>query len=569
MGKGNRTKNNQYQDAYAMSGTGAVKAKRQPQKKDRTATFVLIAIVALLVLSLALVVFSDSGIKARSTVIVSSDNYEVSGTVLAYYESLAYSNMFTQYYNLYYTYYFSGDSSSAYTMAQQAMSQYTLGDFFDSALASAKEILVLCEAAKDANITLDDDDLKAIEDTIASIGGEYTANFGNGVKEKDVRRALELQALAGKYYTTFSEDTYDAVTDDEIAKYIEENKENFYTVHALKYAVTLNADDYKDDEEGFEAAKALADTYLAKLEAATTADEFRTALVEYIVERDFDATALSKIAADVRPEAEGLAVIKEQVLENLIDVLVEGKEEADVLYEKGTLEEGIANVSDALESTCATALSALETAQSYVKETTDEAIKWLVSEETTVGATKSVDASDDTKYSRTVYMLTEALHLEDADTVNVGHLLVEARKASATEEELAAAKKKAEELLATYLAGETTKEAFEKLALENTADSGVFYDNVEEGDMVAEFNDWIFSEDRKEIGETAIVQTDYGYHVMYWNGKGETTSVVSAKNGIVSERYDAFLEEGQKSLVLNEKYIAAHTAETESETAAA
>ena len=166
-------------------------------------------------------------------------------------------------------------------------------------------------------------------------------------------------------------------------------------------------------------------------------------------------------------------------------------------------------------------------------------------------------------------MLTENIHVEDEDTVNVGHILVEARKATAKEEEIAAAKKKAEELLATYLAGDKTKEAFEKLAEENTDDSGVFYENVAEGDMVAEFNDWIFSEDRKEVGETAIVQTDYGFHVMYWDGEGETTATVSAKNGIVSDRYTAFLEEGEKSLDLNEKYIEKHTAETESETAAA
>lgn len=569
MGKGNRTRNNQYQDTYAMSGAGAVKAKRQPQKKDRTATFVLIAIAALLVLSLVLVVFSDSGVKERSTVVVSSDNYEITGTMLSYYEGVAYSNLFSQYYNLYYSYYFSGDAASAYAMAQQAMSQYSLNDFFDSAFASAKEILVLCEAAKTANITLDDEDMKSIQASIDAIGGEYTANFGSGVKEKDVRRALELQMLAGKYYDSYVEDTYSSVTEDEVKTYIDEHKENFYKSHALKFAVTLKADDYSEDEAAFEAAKLLADACFVKLENATSVEEFRTAVVEYIVSRDFDATVSAKIPADIRPQADGLAVIKEQILEDLVDVLVEGKTEEEIVYEKGSLEEAINNVSTTLESSCASALSALEISQSFVKETSDQTILWLLNAETEVGSTKSVNTSNDTTYTRTVYMLTENIHVEDEDTVNVGHILVEARKATAKEEEIAAAKKKAEELLATYLAGDKTKEAFEKLAEENTDDSGVFYENVAEGDMIAEFNDWIFSEDRKEVGETAIVQTDYGFHVMYWDGEGETTATVSAKNGVVSDRYTAFLEEGEKSLALNEKYIEKHTAETESETAAA
>ena len=566
MGKGNRTKNSQYQNTYAMSGAGAAKAKRQPQKKDRTSTFVLIAIAALLVLSLTLVVFSDSGVKQRSTVVVSSESFDVTGTMLAYFEGAAYTNLFSQYYNLYYTYYYSGDATSAYTMAQQTMSQYTLNDFFDSALATVKELLVLADAAKEANLTLDDEDLASIEETIKSIDGNYAANFGSGVKEKDVRAALELQALAGKYYELYIEDTYDAITDEDVAKYIEDNKANFYTAHALKYAFTLNAEDYADDEAAFEAAKALADTYAAKLEAATTVDAFRTAVVEYIVARDFDATVTAKVSADLMPAEDALATHKTQISEKLVDVLVNGKEEGEVLYEDGTLEKALATVADALESTCATALASLEVSQNYVADSTDEAVLWLINAETAVGATKSVDASDDTKYSRTVYMLTEALHVESEETVNVGHILVEANKATAKQEELDAAKKKAEDLLATYLAGEKTKDAFEKLAKENTADSGVFYENVSEGEMVAEFNDWIFSEERTEIGETGIVQTDYGYHVMYWDGEGDITSVASAKNGIVSERYEAYITEGEKALTVNEKYVAKHTAETETET---
>ena len=160
--------------------------------------------------------------------------------------------------------------------------------------------------------------------------------------------------------------------------------------------------------------------------------------------------------------------------------------------------------------------------------------------------------------------MTETLHVESEGTVNVGHILVEANKTTATEAEITAAKEKAEQLLATYLAGEKTEEAFEKLAKENTADSGVFYENVAEGKMVAEFNDWIFSEERSEIGETGIVQTDYGFHVMYWNGEGDTTSVASAKDGIASERYEAYITEGQKALKVNEAYVAKYTAETES-----
>ena len=35
--------------------------------------------------------------------------------------------------------------------------------------------------------------------------------------------------------------------------------------------------------------------------------------------------------------------------------------------------------------------------------------------------------------------------------------------------------------------------------------------------MVAAFNDWCFDPER-QVGDTGIVKTEYGYHVMYFSG---------------------------------------------------
>lgn len=521
-------------------------------------------------LSVALILLQFSGAQKRAVTVVSSENYEVTGTMMSYYENLAYSNLFAQYYNLYYSYYFSGDAQSAYAYAQQTMSQYTLDDFFDSALATAKEVLVLCEAANDADVALDDADFAEIDEAIKSINGEFANNFGAGVKEKDIRAAMELQSLAAKYVELYRDEVTDSLTEEDINKYIEDNKDKFFAAGALKYAITFNASDYSDDPDSFEADKALANLYIDKLAAADSEDAFRTVLVEYIVERDFADTVLSKVLQELIPEGDALNTHKEAMLADLIKVLVKGETLPEVVYETGTLEEALTKVFEALKSTTSSVLASLSTHQNYVKDTTDAAILWLTSADTEEFSTKTVDTSNDSKYEKTVYMLTEALHLEDEETVNVGHVLVSAPKATATEEELAKAKARAEEILATYLAGELSKEAFEALVkADSTTESVAFYDNVTKGQMVAEFDEWIFSEDRKEVGETAIIKTDYGYHVMYWNGEGENTAPAAAKEGIVSERYEAFIEEGQKSLTLNDSYIAKYSTETETESAAA
>lgn len=561
---GNENKNSKYQSAYQMNGAKAV--KKAPQKADHTATFVLIAIVALLVVSLLLVVFADSGIKDRNTIIISSDNYEVSATILPYFQSSAYSNMFNQYYNLYYSYV--GDADSAYQYTMQMMQSYTLADFFESAYTSLKEIVVLCEAAKADGLTLTDEDYDTIEESLESFGNNFAASFGPGIKEKDVRRAMELELLAGKYYDKFHEDKQAAVTDADIQKYINENKAEFFVTSYLQFDVSLLASDYVDAESEFENAKALADKYFPLIANAKTEKEFKNQIIRYLVDRDFSSAVDKHMSADLIPEQAALETAKQDIITKLNTALIEDGEVEDVASTDTDYMKALGKVYDTLETTCSTALDDLSKEQAYVDAPESDEIKWLIADSTKQYDTHSADNSDDEEYSRSVYMVTETLHMHDEETVNVGHILVKAEEGVATEEEIAAAEKEAKEILNTYLAGEKTKDAFEKLGTEKTDDSNVFYDNVSEGQMVPEFDAWIFSEDRKEIGETDIVKTEFGYHVMYWNGKGENTSLTAAKTGIVDDQYQAFVEEKAKSLTLNEKYVEKHTAEPETEAAA-
>ncbi|MBR2977814.1 MAG: peptidylprolyl isomerase, partial [Oscillospiraceae bacterium] len=55
---------------------------------------------------------------------------------------------------------------------------------------------------------------------------------------------------------------------------------------------------------------------------------------------------------------------------------------------------------------------------------------------------------------------------------------------------------------------------------EDNAENGGLYENVTKGQMVRSFNDWCFDAARKP-GDTGIVETEYGYHVMYFVGEGE------------------------------------------------
>lgn len=96
-----------------------------------------------------------------------------------------------------------------------------------------------------------------------------------------------------------------------------------------------------------------------------------------------------------------------------------------------------------------------------------------------------------------------------------------------TDEEKAATKAKAEAILADWQAGEATEESFGKLATEKTQDTGSaanggLYENIYPNQMVAGFNNWCFDSARQP-GDTGIVETEFGYHIMYFSGNSNIT----------------------------------------------
>ncbi len=124
------------------------------------------------------------------------------------------------------------------------------------------------------------------------------------------------------------------------------------------------------------------------------------------------------------------------------------------------------------------------------------------------------------------------LRKDEPNMVNVRHILIkpsptgekedgESGDAELTDQDWAAAKQRASDLLAQWQSGEATEDTFALLASENTEDpgsqgTGGLYEGVYPGEMVAAFNDWCFEENRQP-GDTGIVETEYGYHIMYFS----------------------------------------------------
>ncbi len=84
-----------------------------------------------------------------------------------------------------------------------------------------------------------------------------------------------------------------------------------------------------------------------------------------------------------------------------------------------------------------------------------------------------------------------------------------------------------QKILETYLKGACDEESFAELARQHSADgnasAGGIYEDVTEGYMVPPFENWALEENRKP-GDVGIVETSFGYHIMYFIGKEEVSS---------------------------------------------
>lgn len=140
---------------------------------------------------------------------------------------------------------------------------------------------------------------------------------------------------------------------------------------------------------------------------------------------------------------------------------------------------------------------------------------------------------------------------KDTSTVDVRHILITpegeaAEDGTFSDESWTAAEKKAQELLDTFLKGDQTEDSFAALANENSTDpgsntNGGLYEDVSQGQMVDTFDAWCFDANRKP-GDTGIVKTSHGYHVMYFVSS-QTIWQDQVKSDILSQKTADFVDE--------------------------
>jgi len=181
----------------------------------------------------------------------------------------------------------------------------------------------------------------------------------------------------------------------------------------------------------------------------------------------------------------------------------------------------------------------------------DNVTKWLFEDGRKSGDWAHLDNNGTNQY--VVHFKNRSRN--EAPTIDVRHILFLVEPTLAEGEEgyeaeveqlMAEARAEAEDVYAQWKAGEATEDSFAALAMEHSDDgnqySGGLYTQVTQGYMVQEFNDWCFDTSRK-TGDTDIVMTDFGAHVMYFVGQNENVWKLDAASVLQSEDASAWFDD--------------------------
>ena len=126
-----------------------------------------------------------------------------------------------------------------------------------------------------------------------------------------------------------------------------------------------------------------------------------------------------------------------------------------------------------------------------------------------------------------------------------------------SEDEWEACRVAAQEILDQWAAGEATEESFAALANEKSMDpgsntTGGLYEDVAVGMMVEPFENWCFEEGR-QYGDTGLVKTTYGYHIMYFVDE-EPVWFATARDELLAEKSTEMLKKIMDSYELEIDY---------------
>lgn len=496
-------------------------AEQKEAKKIKLYSIIFaVVLVAMVVVAIVVGVnrsIEASGVHEKNTVAATVGEHQISNAELSYY----YIDYVNNYANTYGSYLSLFGIDPSVALDKQVIDEETgetwADNFISEAASSVQTIYALADAAEAEGFTLPQEQQDQVDimsnnlDSYASIYGYSNtdaflkAQYGNGASKEGYMEYYQRNLLASAYQTNHQENlTY---TDDQIRE-------------------ADNADPVKYSSYSF----AQYHIPVSKFLTGGTTDE--SGNTTYTAEEREAAIAAAKIA---------IAPLTDSEI-NTVDALNEAIAAMEI------------NAGTEASSTVYTD-QASTGINSYLTD-------WVTAENREPGdvtcieipgTVKDENGEDLETITAFYVVLFTGKNDNEVELVNVRHILVsfegDAQEDGTYSEEVKeAARASAEEILNEWKSGDATEDSFAALANEKSTDTGSntnggLYEDVYPGQMVTAFNDWCFDSARKS-GDTGIVETTYGYHVIYYVGTtGQTYRDYQIVNELISSDMEAWSQE--------------------------
>ncbi len=486
------------------------RAQQQEAKKLKRMTTLFVVVLAVVLCSAVLVLslraYNNSGVRERNTVALTVNDHELNNVEFGYFYYDAINSFYTSLVNNY------GSNAAAYAQVlynidftqpldgqyQDEENQVTWADYFvDQALTSAKNIYSLYDDAMANNYTLSEEDqasLDAAIEELPSIAKAYNYStfkgylrgmYGNGATKDSYLEYYKTSTIATLYYNAhgeslvYSDEELRAYEGDKSAEY------NAYSYHTY---------------------------YVSRANYLTGGTEDEDGKVTYTdAEQEAAAKAAEVDAKQLVNSADSLKNLQTAILK--LKVNAENEDATTSAY----IDQSYSSVNSFIRD-WVTDSSRKEGDVTYIANTTE---------------VENEDGTTATQINGYYVVYFEEINDNNFPLANVRHILVgfeggstdDSGNTTYSDEEKAAALEKANALLNQWKNGEATEDSFAALVHDNTADDGSketggLYEEIYPGEMVENFDAWCF-EDGRKAGDTGVVESPHGYHVMYYVGDDE------------------------------------------------
>lgn len=479
-------------------------AEQKEARKLKAYTISFVAVIAvLLVIAICVGVtqlVSNSGIREKNTTALTVGSHNISNAELSYYYIDSINKFYSS--NGSYASFFGLDVSQP--LDAQVMDESTgetWADYFlSSAEDSVRSVYAINDAAVEAGYTLTEEDQSSLDSIMSSLSlyaGLYGYNdtdtylkamYGKGASEKSYRSYVEMSLIADSYYNAYSE----ALTYED-ADLRAAEAENFNAYSAFTYNTyylsaskfleggTTNEDGtttYSDEEKAASVAAAKEAAESLTSEEITTVEELDAAIAALSINAD----------AETKPSS--------------------------TLYED-------TNYS-----------SVSSTFRDWVSDASRKAGDKTYIESS---STSTDDEGNETTTVSGYYVIYfQGMNDNNFPMKSVRHILVQFEGGTTddngtttySDEEKAAAEAEANEILTEWKNGEATEDSFAALANERSDDgdgtTGGLYENiVPTSNYVENFLNWALAAHKP--GNTGVIETEFGFHVMYFVGDSQQT----------------------------------------------